>query len=104
MVWDLWKMSIDENTPVIIIGNSKPALNYITAIITLFNKGCPKIRVRARGKAITHAVEVVQLLRTSFVGDVEIDGWKIDKETIKTENGESLNLPVLELQLARSHA
>jgi DNA-binding protein Alba len=97
-------MSIDETVPVIIVGNSKPALNYITAIITVFNKGYPKIRVRARGKAIAHAVEVVQLLRTSFVGDVEIAGWKIDKETIKRENGGSVNLPVLELQLARRHA
>jgi len=85
----------------VIVGTSKPILNYVTACITLFNQGEKKITVRARGKAINTAVEVVQMLQNHFMKDVFIADAKIDGESITTGDGRRLSLPVLELILSR---
>ncbi|MFQ6134663.1 MAG: RNA-binding protein [Nitrososphaerales archaeon] len=85
----------------IIVGKSKPMLNYVTACITIFNQGERSLVLRARGEAINIAVEVFQLLKSRFIGDVGIAKVSIDGETVTTRQGKPLNLPVLEITLNR---
>jgi DNA-binding protein len=85
----------------VIVGTSKPILNYVTACITLFNRGEKEIVVRARGKAINTAIEVVQTLHSHFMKDVFVADAKIDGESVITNDGRRLSLPVLELVLSR---
>lgn len=85
----------------VIIGSSKPILNYITACITIFNEGENQILLRARGEAINMAVDVVQLLRKSFLGDVHISKISIDGEMVKSKDGRRLKLPVMEILLSK---
>jgi DNA-binding protein len=86
---------------LVIVGASKPVLNYVTACITLFNRGEQRIRLRARGKAINVAVEVVQLLRSRFMRDVVISAAKIDGDVVVGKDGVPFRVAVLELELAR---
>ncbi len=90
-----------EQLKTVIVGKSKPMLNYITACITIFNQGEKSLILRARGEAINIAVEVFQLLKSKFIGDVGISKVSIDGETVTTSKGRSLNLPVLEITLHR---
>lgn len=85
----------------VIVGTSKPLLNYVTACITIFNEGADWLILRARGEAINQAVEVVRLLRSRFVGDVCITNISIDGETVKAKDGKLLNLPVMEITLSK---
>jgi DNA-binding protein len=57
--------------------------------------------LRARGRAISRAVEVSQIVKGRFIGDVRIDSIRIDGEQVKAEDGRVLNLPVIEIVLAR---
>jgi DNA-binding protein len=91
-----------EQLKTVIIGKSKPILNYITACITIFNQGSESLVLRARGEAINSAVEVFQLLRNRFIGDISISKVSIDSDTITTRRGKSLSLPVLEITLHRN--
>jgi len=86
---------------LIIVGTSKPVLNYVTACITLFNRGEQRIRLRARGRAINVAVEVVQLLRSRFMKDVVINAANIDEDVIVGKDGAPFRVAVLELELVR---
>lgn len=45
---------------------SKPVLNYVTALMTAFQKD-PIVNVLARGRAISSAVDVVEVCKRSFV-------------------------------------
>jgi DNA-binding protein len=90
-----------EYEETIIIGSSKPILNYVTACITNFNKGLGSVKVRARGRAINKAVEVVQMVKNRFMSDIHILNIHIDGDNIVGKDGRRLHLPVLEIVLAR---
>jgi len=50
-----------DNTDVIFVGN-KPPMNYVLAIITSLSQGDLKeITLKARGQAITTAVDVAEI-------------------------------------------
>ncbi len=86
---------------MVIVGTSKPVLNYVTACITIFNSGARRVRIRARGKAINVAVEVVQLLRSRFIRDIVIVAASVDRDVVAGRDGRAFSVPVLELDLAR---
>lgn len=86
---------------MVIVGTSKPILNYVTACITIFNRGEREVMLRARGDAINVMVEVVQLLRHRFLREVNISNIAIDGETVTARDGRQLNLPVLEILLQK---
>ncbi|MEE1156092.1 MAG: RNA-binding protein, partial [Methanobrevibacter sp.] len=54
---------MEENT--IYIGN-KPVMNYVLAVVTQFNE-FDSVTLRARGKAISRAVDTAEIVRNSFV-------------------------------------
>jgi len=86
---------------MVIIGKSKPVLNYVTACITILNQGERSIVLRARGEAINIAVDVFQLLKSKFVGDIGISKVEIDGEMVTNSKGKSIRLPVLEITINR---
>ncbi len=42
---------------VVFVGN-KPVMNYVLAVVTQFNSGAKDVRIMARGRAISRAVDV----------------------------------------------
>ena len=49
---------MEEN--VIFIG-SKPVMNYVLAVVTQFNGGADHVSLKARGKAISRAVDTAEM-------------------------------------------
>jgi DNA-binding protein len=90
---------MSELRKMVIVGKSKPLLNYVTACITMFNGGAEKVVLRARGEAINMAVEVAQVLKKKFVSGLQISNILIDGENVTSRDGRQLNLPVLEIEL-----
>ena len=76
-----------DNT--IFVGNSKPIMNYITAVVTISHKYKQnrEIIVRARGKAISKAVDVVQNVRTQFLPDLQIKDITIGTDEVRSSHG-----------------
>jgi DNA-binding protein len=66
---------------VVLIGK-KPIMNYVTACITFFNSGEKQVVVKARGRAISRAVDTIELLRRAFVKNLEINNVNIDTEEL----------------------
>lgn len=89
-----------ETTKTVIVGQSKPLLNYVTACITMFNGGAERVVLRSRGEAINIAVDVAQLLKNKFFSQVQISKIQIDGENVISKDGRQLNLPVLEIELS----
>ncbi len=84
---------------VVFIGN-KPVMNYVLAIVTQFNNGAPEITVKARGKAISRAVDAVEVSRNRFLPAAKIKEIKIGTEKIATERGES-NVSTIEIAITK---
>ncbi|MFQ6075425.1 MAG: DNA-binding protein Alba [Candidatus Bathyarchaeia archaeon] len=71
---------------VILVGK-KPTMSYVVACLTLFNTGAPEVVVRARGRAISNAVDTVELLRRAFVKDLEIKEITIGTQELSRYGG-----------------
>ena len=86
----------------VLIGK-KPAMNYVLACITLFHSGAKEVSVKARGKAISHAVDVVEVVRRKFLPDVKIKQIGIGTDQLSPQDdGEGLtNVSTLVITLAR---
>jgi DNA-binding protein len=97
---EVYSEAMSGETKTVIIGQSKPLLNYVTACITMFNSGAERVVVRSRGEAINLAVDVVQVLKKRFMSQVRISNIHIDGENVISRDGRQLNLPVLEIELS----
>ncbi len=84
---------------VVYIGN-KPVMNYVLAVVTQFNNGASEVAVKARGKAISRAVDAVEVSRNRFLPDTKIKDIKIGTEKIATDRGDS-NVSIIEIVLSK---
>ncbi|MFB6199333.1 MAG: DNA-binding protein Alba [Candidatus Nanohaloarchaea archaeon] len=88
----------DDNTVYV---GSKPAMSYVLAVQTQFEDGQDTVHVKARGKAIATAVDVVEIVRNRFMEDVELDDIDIGTDEITTDEGEEMNLSSIQIDLAK---
>ena len=58
-------------------------MRYVTACITLFNRGEKSVTLRARGKRISNCVDVVNLLQRGFMEGLVVGEIKIGSEPVK---------------------
>jgi len=88
---------IEDN--VVFIGN-KPVMNYVLAVVTQFNNGAAEVTVKARGKAISRAVDAVEVSRNRFLHEIKIKDIKIGTEKIATDRGDS-NVSTIEIMMVK---
>ena len=67
----------------------KPTMNYVLAAVTIFNNGYDELAIKARGRAISRAVDVAEIVRNRFVDGVVLKDIKIATEKIQNERGET---------------
>ncbi|HID43729.1 MAG TPA: DNA-binding protein Alba [Archaeoglobaceae archaeon] len=83
----------------VFVGN-KPVMNYVLAVLTQFNSGIAEVSVKARGRAISRAVDVAEIVRKRFLPDVDVKDIKISTEKVESEQGEA-NVSAIEITLAK---
>jgi DNA-binding protein len=87
----------DEN--VIYVGN-KPPMSYVLAVVTQFQgSGSEEVIIKARGRAISRAVDAAEITRNRFITDTDIKNIKIDTESITNEEGRTSNVSSIEITL-----
>jgi DNA-binding protein len=87
----------DDN--IIYVG-SKPPMSYVLAVVTQFQgSGSEEVVIKARGRAISTAVDAAEITRNRFVKDAEIKEIKIDTESITNEEGRTSNVSSIEIIL-----
>ena len=92
-------MSKDPNT--IYVG-TKPAMSYVLAVITHFNESSAKdVTLKARGRAITTAIDVVEIVRRKFMKELNIGKITIGTEEIQQTEGGTRNVSTIEITLTR---
>ena len=88
-------MSADERIYV----GSKPILAYVTAVVTSLSKS-DSVKVMARGRAISSAVDVVEVTQRSFLTDIVVDSIDIGTERLG-EAGVERNVSTISINLSR---
>jgi DNA-binding protein len=84
----------------VLIGK-KPLMAYATAIVMQANTGDGAISVKARGRAISKAVDVVEVVRRRFFdGKLDINDIVIGTEILGDE-GQTRNVSTIEIKLKK---
>ena len=86
----------------VLIGR-KPVMNYVLACITLFHSGAKEVSIKARGRAISRAVDVAEIARRRFLPDVKVGKINIGTEELRAKEGDnaSTNVSTIEITLTR---
>jgi len=85
---------------VVYVG-SKPVMSYVTAILTSLNDNPEGVTVKARGRAISTAVDAAEVTRTRFVTDLK-PTVNIGTEKMPGEGGSTRNVSTIEIILKKS--
>ncbi|MFB6203549.1 MAG: DNA-binding protein Alba [Candidatus Nanohaloarchaea archaeon] len=88
----------DDNT--VYIGN-KPAMSYVLAVITQFDEGNELVHVKARGQAISTAVDVAEFIKNRFVEGAEVEDISIGTDQIETDEGDDLNVSSIQIDISQ---
>ncbi|MDI6884003.1 MAG: DNA-binding protein Alba [Hadesarchaea archaeon] len=86
-----------ENTVFIGV---KPVMNYVLAVITQFNEGAGNVTLKARGKAISRAVDVAEIVRNRFLQGLAVQNISIGTEQVQGEGG-AINVSTIEIVLGK---
>jgi len=86
----------EENTVYI---GKKPTMNYVLAVVTQFNSGSMDVIIKARGRAISRAVDVAEIVRHRFIQNAEVMDIKIETEQLTGESGTVANVSSIEIYL-----
>lgn len=91
-------MSFQEGS--VLVGN-KSVMNYVLAAVIQFNQGARRVLVKARGRAISRAVDVAEIVKSRFLKDeVDIAGVRIGSEQVG-EGDKRRNISTIEIVLER---
>ncbi len=96
-------MSTSQPTPsnVVLVGK-KPVMNYVLATLTLLNQGVNEIVVKARGRAISKAVDTVEIVRNRFLpGKIDVKEVKIGSQTVTSQDGRQSRVSTIEITIVR---
>jgi len=91
----------DDN--IIFVGG-KPFMNYVTGVVMQFTtKGAAEVIVKARGKFIARAVDVVEVCKKRFLKDqdIKVKDIKIDSEEFENKEGRRVNVSTIDIVLTK---
>jgi len=90
-------VTVSDNT--VFVGN-KPVMNYVLAVVTQFNQGAEEVSVKARGKAISRAVDTAEIALNRFLENVQKSDIMTSTEIVDTESGKT-NVSSIEITLKK---
>lgn len=85
---------------VVFVG-SKPSMAYVLGVVTQFSDGNPEVHVKARGRAISRAVDVAEIVRRRFAQDAKIKSIDIGTEERELQNGQKINVSTISITLSK---
>jgi DNA-binding protein Alba len=78
-------------------------MNYVLAVITLFGSGDTKeVTLKARGQAITTAVDVAEITRRRFMENLKIERVNLGTEDIPMQEGGTRSVSTIEITLTKT--
>ena len=92
-------MSTDSN--VVFIGR-KPVMSYVLAVMMHLNTPNAKdVVLKARGRAITTAVDVAEITRRRFMKELRVSKISVGTEELPQEQGRTRAVSTMEITLKR---
>lgn len=79
----------------------KGVMSYVLAVVTQFNDGAQSVNIKARGKLISRAVDVEEIVRNRFIPDVKLANIELKTEELLSEDGTKSKVSAIEITLSK---
>ncbi|UCD45912.1 MAG: DNA-binding protein Alba [Candidatus Bathyarchaeota archaeon] len=90
-----------SNIDTVYIGN-KPPMAYVMALITAFNNSNQNsVVLKARGRAISRAVDVAEIARNRYMSDVKATKIELGSEQLPAQGGGTRGVSTISITLER---
>lgn len=74
---------------------------YVLGVITQFSDNRKEVHIKARGKAISRAVDVAEIVRRRFISNVAIKSIQIGTEERELEDKTKINVSTIDILLSK---
>lgn len=91
---------VKKGDNIILVGK-KPTMSYVMAVMTQFKAKQKSIQLRARGKAISKAVDVVEIVRNRFLKNLHYQA-KFETEQLENKEKKNVNVSVITVLLTQT--
>jgi DNA-binding protein len=88
----------DGNT--VFVGK-KSTMGYVLAVVTQFNNGAEEVSIKARGKLISRAVDVAEIVRHRFIPNSKLQDILISTEELTSEDGSLNKVSSIEIKIKK---
>jgi DNA-binding protein len=93
-----------KESNVVYIGQ-KPPMAYVLAVLTSFSDmNTPEVLLKARGRAITTAVDVAEITKRRFIKELTVDNIIIGTEQLEQHEGGTRAVSTIEITLKNPSA
>lgn len=89
-----------ESINTIYIGR-KPVMSYVMAVMTAMRDEKSEAMLMARGRAISTAVDVAEVVRNQFLSDLVVKDITIGTEELENDDGSLRNVSNIAITLAK---
>jgi DNA-binding protein len=89
-----------EQRNIIYIGR-KPVMAYCLAVMTALKDNKSEVTLMARGRAISKAVDVAEVVRNQFISDLTVSDITIGTEQMETEEGGTRNISNIAISMVK---
>ena len=83
---------------VVYIGKKTP-MNYVLAVVTQFNNGMQEVAIKARGNAISRAVDVKEIVMNRFMPNLKEKSMTTSSEELMNEDGTKSKVSAIQIVL-----
>ena len=92
--------NMGKRDDAIFIGKKGP-MSYVLAVVTQFNSGANVVTIKARGKVISTAVDVAEIVRHKFLTDLKVKSIITSTEDMTSRTGAPTKVSSIEIVLAK---
>jgi DNA-binding protein len=89
-----------DNSKVVYIGQ-KPVMAYTLAVMTALKGKEDEVTLMARGRAISKAVDVAEVVRNQFLEGLEVKDISIGTDEVENDDGTSRNISNISITLGK---
>lgn len=99
-----WQQGQQQDTPemrnTVFIGK-KSTMNYVLAVVTQFNSGLSEVTIKARGRAISKAVDVQQIVANKFIATLKNKDIRLSTESMLNEDGTKSRVSAIQIIITK---
>ncbi|MDD4250894.1 MAG: DNA-binding protein Alba [Candidatus ainarchaeum sp.] len=93
------KTQVKNEGSFVFVGK-KGVMAYVLAVITQFGENAKEVTIKARGKSISRAVDVAEIVRNKSL-EIKLVSIDISTEEVETEDGKPLKISAIAIKLKK---